>query len=694
MISAFLASSLVLPLALMAYDSVPPAFPCQQGWLGGDVAYSIPLDDSNRVLWLFGDSYVRNDSVLRREDANIVHNTIAIRTSDGTNQTINYYWQDQNSSRPHAFFSSGNVDWKYWPEDGFVYNGKLYVCLARVQFTDDSLFGFQLIGVDLASVSNPQDPPPNWQISYSQISSSVDKFPGIATAVDGEYAYLFTVLDDDDHRRNRPIYLARIPLSALDTNPHTSLEYLAAGNTWKAGPIGWDAMAVMDRGVTEMTVKWHPNINRWVAVQMSNEFPAHRIWRRQAPSLAGPWSAPVSIYSLPEYSWWDHWFGRDRFFYAGKEHSEFLNPTNGSGIVTYVGNSFSWWDVQEDLSLYVPRVARRTIDPLPSGTYRGLFLDTNGAAVVSSGLIALTSTTSGYFTGTLQIGNVRYPLYGSFNSTGATLLTIYRRNLSALTVALQINLAAGGDHIDGTVSDGNWTASLGADRAMFDGHIATAPQAGRYTMVLSGSHASSGQPGGDGCGTVSIDKAGRISFCGHLADGTSVSQSATLSWTGLWPLYIPLYGGQGCVVGWVSIPDTNSLTGDLAWIKPAGVRGKCYPGGFAMQVTVNGSSYKWRGNAAPILGVSNAAVTFTGGGLAEGFTNSVVIGYGNRVSNLGANKLSLSFSSSSGSFSGRVVDPSTGLTLPFQGVVLQNQQIGSGYFLGADQCGWVFLTAP
>jgi hypothetical protein len=297
----------------------------------------------------------------------MVANTIAIRTSDGTKQTINYYWQNQAASAPDAFFSPGTNAWRYWPEDGFVANGKLYVCLSRIQTTGSGAFGFQGIGVDLAVVNNPQDSPPDWRVGYAQLSSSTSIFPGVSTVVDGDYAYLYAVRDDAAHKLNRPIYLARIPLKALDSTAAASLEYLATGDLWKPGPIGKDARSVMNKGVTEMTVRWHPDCQQWVAVSISNEFPAHHIWRRLAPGLAGPWSAPVSIYSIPEYARSNPGYGRERFFYAGKEHIEFLNPTNGSCLMTYVGNSLSAQDVQSDLNLYVPKAVPLMMNPGSGG---------------------------------------------------------------------------------------------------------------------------------------------------------------------------------------------------------------------------------------------------------------------------------------------------------------------------------------
>src|SRR5262245_33415350 len=54
-----------------------PSFPYQQGWLGGDGAYSVPLGPS-RTLWLFGDTFVGGPEQRDRAGAQFVHNSIAL----------------------------------------------------------------------------------------------------------------------------------------------------------------------------------------------------------------------------------------------------------------------------------------------------------------------------------------------------------------------------------------------------------------------------------------------------------------------------------------------------------------------------------------------------------------------------------------------------------------------------------------
>ena len=333
--------------------------------MGGDCGYSIPLPDDTRVLWLFGDSYVRDDDAARRSGSRMVGNTVGLMTWDGVNQKMEYRWHGRGTGTPDAFFQSGSADWRYWPMDGFTIDDKLYVCLIRVRAKGGGALGFENFAVDLAEIPDPQDSPANWTVNIRNLFTSTSIFPGISTVVSGSYVYFFTVRDDDASKPNRPVFLTRIPLRALP-NPAAGLQYLATNGAWKAGFVLSDAKQIMDKGVTEMTVRWHPTRNQWVAVQIDNRFPSPGIWRRTASSLTGPWSQPTTIYSFPEMSPSHPDYGTNRFFYAGKEHIEFATPHAGETVLTYVGNSFDWADVVGDMDIYVPKPVRFRMDT-PTG---------------------------------------------------------------------------------------------------------------------------------------------------------------------------------------------------------------------------------------------------------------------------------------------------------------------------------------
>jgi len=269
---------------------------------------------------------------------------------------------------------------------------------------------------------------------------------------------------------------------------------------------------------------------------------------------------------------------------------------------------------------------------------------------------------------------------------------------------------AGGEQITGTVSDGTTTVPLIADRGVFSGRQNPAPQAGQYTMIIAGSADTASLPGGPSVGTVTVDTSGKVRLTGALADGTKVSQAATISRNGDWPLYVPLYAGRGSILGWLSL-QTNAATdvsGDVAWLKPSVPAAKFYPAGFNFQTTASGFRYHPPARGNNVLTLTDGNVAFTGGGLDSDITNHIHLGANNHVSNLSSNLLSLSFKSSNGSFSGHVNKPNAaivaagmgggpmggkamGQSLSFNGVVLQGTEDGAGFFLGTNQSGQVLV---
>src|SRR5262249_46424686 len=148
---------------------------------------------------------------------------------------------------------------------------------------------------------------------------------------------------------------------------------------------------------------------------------------------------------------------------------------------------------------------------------------------------------------------------------------------------------------------------------------------------------------------------------GSLADGTRLTQAATVSKNAQWPMFVSLYSGHGCVFGWLSFsnsPDSD-LSGDLTWTKPANGSAKFYPAGFTNAAPAVGLAYHKPGSGTNVLGLSEANLVLEGDRLALSMTNQILISTNNRVTNLSSNRLSLSFTSSTGAFKGSVQDPST-----------------------------------
>ncbi|MGO9455188.1 MAG: DUF4185 domain-containing protein [Candidatus Binataceae bacterium] len=338
-----------LLVAELASASCVTSFPYADGWLGGDRAYSIPLD-AGRDLWLFGDSFVGADHQTSRPGSRMIYNAAAISTCRAGKWNIRYYYpKNIASGYPEAFFDTGTDKYRFWPLDGFVREGTLFVFLVEIATTGSGLFDFKEIGAKLAEVSNPADEPDRWKVNYYDLSSEAGLVPGVAAFVADRHAYFYAVAD-----RNAPgkhqVILGRIPLDHLDS-PAASLEYLARGGVWKKGLNQFDAEIIIEDTAPEFSVRYHAEISRWVMVETDPGFPATQIGVRTASHPEGPWSSFRPLYEIPEVRAAN---AGGVFCYEAREHPE-LSSSSDLLDITYLCSSLSSGRQVQDLSLYRPQ---------------------------------------------------------------------------------------------------------------------------------------------------------------------------------------------------------------------------------------------------------------------------------------------------------------------------------------------------
>lgn len=347
--------------------------------------------------------------------------------------------------------------------------------------------------------------------------------------------------------------------------------------------------------------------------------------------------------------------------------------------------STSWIDAKA--APFVPMAA----------TYNGLFFETNSSWQQSSGFFTLKTTARGTYTGTLRIGQVRYPFSGRIGADGSavayTSLRDNPRTPTLVTVSFQVD-PEDPDLLYGSVeARGWWISSMIADRAVFNGKTSVCPDAGRYTMIIPGDPTSTVNPGGHSYGTLKIGPAGGIQFVGTLADGTKFTQSTTVSKGGNWPLYSPLYQGGGSLYGWMLVngSSTDELSGDVTWIRPQRPTAWYYPDGFAIAVSAWGARYVRPPGGTRVVNAPAATIEFNGAYLGMGITNVVTIDTSNRVKNTSSNGLKLTFWLDTGTFSGKVLHPATRQWISFKGAVLQTYDLAAGFFLDYDRSGEAWL---
>jgi len=335
-----------------------PEFPYQDGWLGGDAAYSVPLTDTETV-WLFGDSFVAASEQSDRAGSAFIHNSVAVsRCGRNGDWQIEYTWGRSSDGEPHAFLEHEGADSWWWLFDGFVHAGRLYLGLLEVEKTPPQgplQLPFSFTGVHLGRIENPAAPPREWRVDVVALASQPTRprmLPASTLVESGDHLYLFSFIDRSDG--SYPRGLARLPLRVLDGETRDvsrSLEYLSRDGSWQAGLDAADARILMDDTATEMSVRFHPELALWIAIynypDVGEGFPEQRpsdtVWLRSAPRLEGPWSERQSLYHVPELSpSYAGGYDPNTGCYAAKEHPQFASGRRVT--FTYVCNLFTGRD--------------------------------------------------------------------------------------------------------------------------------------------------------------------------------------------------------------------------------------------------------------------------------------------------------------------------------------------------------------
>jgi hypothetical protein len=204
------------------------------------------------------------------------------------------------------------------------------------------------------------------------------------------------------------------------------------------------------------------------------------------------------------------------------------------------------------------------------GTYNGLFTATNGiVAETNAGLLkGLTLTPKGTYSGVLLINGESKSISGSFDTAGAASKFVSLGGQAGnVEVALTLTSNEPAPQVTGTISGVGWVATnLIADRATSNSLLSTP-----YTLLIPSDTNSSSSPTGSGyaliSGTVGTAKTpATAKITGALADGTTFSQTTSVSQDGYVPIYANLYSSKGLVLGWINL--TNASGATLAWVHP------------------------------------------------------------------------------------------------------------------------------
>jgi hypothetical protein len=304
-------------------------------WLGSDAAFSIDLG-GNRVLWLFGDTFVARKEGQSRRQAAFVRNTVGIQTGhDPSQATMKFYWS--GGRRWEIFPSEGKI-WM-WPAHGARIGHRLIVFCTRLAPDDRShSLGFKIVGWTAFAIDNPDDEPSSWK-PRRVAEMSEQLMLGLAVISKNGFVYSYAASEPA-----HDIYLARWTVQDFQSARLGTPDWWT-GDAWRKDES--TRQPVMSGVSTEISVQADPIGSGYIEVN-SQGFGASDIVLRRARSLEGPWSKPEIIYRPPESN------APDPFVYAGKSHPEL---SGAELVITYAANGDDQ-KVAADMNLYFPRFVK------------------------------------------------------------------------------------------------------------------------------------------------------------------------------------------------------------------------------------------------------------------------------------------------------------------------------------------------
>jgi hypothetical protein len=320
-----------------------------EGWTGGDGVFSIGLDP-NRILWLFGDTFIGKVKDGRHINAVLVNNTIAVQTGKEPSQSaIGFLHGRTAQGTPAAFLQPADgVGW-FWPYHGVRTKEGLFLFLIQLDRTDGPPgFDFKPFATWLGIVSNPDDPPDRWLLQQRELPwSNENRLFGSSVLLKGDDCYIYGTVDETaGEGKRKHLILARVPATRI--MDFTQWRFYANGE-WVAEVER--ASRLGENVANEFSVSFQPAINQYLMLYTQDSFSDYMVFRL-APELQGPWGEPIRFYRCPEAEW-----DPRIFCYAAKGHPE-LSGSPEELIVTYTTNSMDPTLIESDTRFYHPKFLR------------------------------------------------------------------------------------------------------------------------------------------------------------------------------------------------------------------------------------------------------------------------------------------------------------------------------------------------
>jgi len=328
------------------YDA---AFERTSGWTGGDGATSTDLG-GDRVLWMFGDTFVGRVQNGRRVDSRLINNSAAIQTGrEPSAAALAFVYRTLSGGGPAAFLQPAEGAGWLWPYHGVRTAEGLFLFLLQIEPAEGpAAFGFKLVATWLGKVINPDEPPGRWNVSQQKIPWGHERrLFGSSVLLQGGTCYIYGTVDDAAGGvMVKHMIVARVPAEKL--GDFSAWRFFAGGD-WVAEVDR--AGRICENVASEFSVSYQPAAGRYVLVYTEGGLSAN-IVLRFSPRPEGPWGEPVQVFRCPEVDW-----DPRVFCYAAKGHPELAAATDEL-IVTYMANATDFALLESDARLYRPRFLR------------------------------------------------------------------------------------------------------------------------------------------------------------------------------------------------------------------------------------------------------------------------------------------------------------------------------------------------
>jgi hypothetical protein len=341
-----------LSLDLLQVEPWPEAdalFRTDPKWLGSDDAYSVDLG-KGRTLWLFGDTFISRSFLNTRRLATLIRNSVAIQSGyDPSAASIEFYWRTRKG-KPTSFFPEDGETW-FWPGHGIALNGKLFVFLMATRPTPEGI-GFEHTGWRAVLISNPEQPPSQWQLRWLDAPENPFGLIVSGSVVQvADYVLVFSAKEPE-----HTIHLVRWPVADMLKGN------LGQPQWWTGENGGWVVQqeltelpqVIFAEGQTEFTVHHEPGLDKYLEIQTVG-FGQADLGYRLSDSPAGTWS-PMERFYRPQEQQVDN-----VLIYAAKAHPQLEGPDL---VLTYATNIIGYRRLVAHNNLYYPRFLKVSFKPV------------------------------------------------------------------------------------------------------------------------------------------------------------------------------------------------------------------------------------------------------------------------------------------------------------------------------------------